>query len=607
MKCVKCGKSYPDDVVFCPECGSRLEADSAADRPADNDFVTPAAETPATETPVTDNIFTGGPAVPAEPTVMKPGKKVPIALISVIVLLVAAVAAVICFYGPLSNFMKRTFMSSEKYYQSIELASVDKMVDDLTENYGKLVVDKVKSDDQNVTADFEIALGKKGKSLLDTASALTPADLTWIESLGFKMDANKKKDIAGVLAGVTLNGTEIAQVDAIVNLEDYVTYLGLPTFASKYIFLNLPEMSGDSVEEITAEFEELSGMIESILPTESEAKTLLKRYLSILVKNSNNVEKEKGYVIKADGVEQKVMELVVTYDVETIKATYAEMAETVKDDKELLAVLTRIADAAKSEGRDLNPQDGIDEIVESLTEAQNKINDIAEIKMSVYVDNKGNVVGRSVKVGPDSTAVVVEYLAARDGSDYGYSATVSVNGAVMAEFSASGTLSGEKLTGKYSLDMTGATLLTGDIEKFDLASAKEGYPNGYFNVKVGSGVLTAAGLAGADSSASTALSILQNYALGFDFDCSKNKAKVVISVEAGKDDLLTLTSTVSTGNAKSISLPKEKDVVAINDINGLQQYVGELNFKEFLGNLKKAGVPQEYVDMIESQLDKLDF
>lgn len=596
----------PDDAVFCPECGTSLQAEPVNETPAETPAETP-VETPAAEGPIA---VAPAPAVAtAVPTEPKPGKKAPIALFAVLAVVAAAVVLVVCFYAQFTNLVKKTFMSSEKYYQSVEQENAKDLTERLTKAYDSLVVENIQSDSKNVNAEFEFALGEKGKSLLSAASALTTVKVDWIDSFGFKVDGNRKDNAGDVALDLFLNGTEIVKTDFAADLEQYILYIGVPTITSKYLALNVPALGGFDVEELAKQLNDYSSKMQEVIPTEKEIGTLFERYRSIVIKNSNNVEKKNGVVINADGVEQKVTELIVTYDEETVKAICEKMAETVAEDKELKEVLTRIAALANEEGQDLDVNEMIDELVKGLKDATTEMgSDFPDMKMSVYVDNKGHIVGRVSRITVGDKSADIAMYTAKNGGEYGFAATVTVDGAVMGEFSGSGKLSGDKFSGDYSLEISGATIVTGEIEKFDLLSAKNGYLNGYFSVKVGSGVMTAANLAGINSSVSSAtLGILQNYSLGFDFDCSKNKEKVVISVANDKDTIFTITSSLSQGSAKSFSLPGESDVVDIDDVNSYMDYVGSLNFDEFLSNLKKAGVPSEYIDLIDAQLDRFDY
>ena len=136
--------------------------------------------------------------------------------------------------------------------------------------------------------------------------------------------------------------------------------------------------------------------------------------------------------------------------------------------------------AAETAGGD--PDDIWEDFVDELEYAQDRADDIGnytEIDMTVYVDGKGDIRGRTVVI---NDYIKLEYAAPEDGSKYGIRLAVSQDDYEQFVFEGDG----KNKEGSFEMAVEGLHILDVSATDFDRDDLKNGYLNGSFDISLSS-------------------------------------------------------------------------------------------------------------------------
>lgn len=677
MFCEQCGTQIADGDLFCQECGWKVtvetvaidlnasaEAEKAENVTDGQQFfsapdkdelagtaVSQTAEDPVvqaapvqTETPVrteqpvqittpvqaaaaaANSFWTNENAVPpmvgnSTPVVNKPKKKskkgwlIALGVVAVIGVLVAVN------FARIENFFRKTFSSSEEYYQFVEAKQVETLVDAYMNGYDSYM-DMLSMDDKSYSVDMTLELGSELKSLM----RVTGVDLSWLESANLAVDTNFKDEVFEIASVIGVNDVDILSGNIIVDYEDENMYMQLPELNELYIGASF-EDAGMDVEVFEETFE-IFEAYQEFLPESDALEELLTKYITLALEQIDDVE-EKDATLEVGDVSQKCTALEITIDTETVQKMAEAVLEEVSKDKDLEDMVKKAMEMSEEMGMadpDMDADDMYDEFLDEVDSALERIDEIdmgdVEILMTVYVNGKGEVIGREIEAedfkfryampvsgssfemecyvetpnyGGSSAAAVrldEDYYDYEDEADEPEIFRMGIEG--------KGKLKGNKITGDFTIKDNSMSYVNVKVEGYNIKKAKDGEMVGTFTFTLSKDMKSML-----KDSGSMALAGYLNYGLEIDMDTDSDGGTVSFALVNDEEFLVKLTMESDSGKGEKVSIPSSKNVIDAMDEDELEEWVEDIEWDDIIKKLEKADVDDDYIEMFEELIDDM--
>lgn len=575
MFCGNCGNQMTETEKFCSKCGWRNPLDGGADQPA-------------MATPVQS--VAPSPGVPAEKK--GSGKKPPVGLLIGIGVAVLAVILLLVFLftsATVQNWFKKTFSEPEEYYQWVEGNAAEEAASNVTTIYNDYIRENLKLYDTSVSAEASVQLEEAGMDMLRLLG-MAGVDLSWFDSADLVADISVKDN----MISVNLQETDLLSVTGILDMADESMYLKLPDLNKMYAMIEV-----EDTDEFV-EYLELLKVLYEASPDEKLMKKLLDKYTGLALSCIDDVDMSDK-TIRAEGVSQDCVELEVTID-EKVLADMAELVlETMKEDEDIkewvLEAYAVIEESDYDMDLDMDAEEFYEELQDVIDDALDEADYISDYDvewlMTVYVDSKGNICGRSF----EDPVRNIEILMVHNGSEFGYSATYEMYDEKI-ELVGSGKDSGGKLTGEFEVEYNGMALVEISVENFDADKLKEGQLQGAFTVAPSSSLIRAMEL-------SSYASVIGELSLAVEAESDAKSVKLVCSVLQQEEKWGTITLALSGDSGKTVKLPADKEVVEIEEFEDFEEWYETVDWEGYIKKLVKAEVDDEITDILE-EISEMD-
>ncbi|GEM_PF-6543927 len=504
---------------------------------------------------------------------------------------IVVLALVLCNIKVAANFLRKAFSSPEKYYQYVEKKTVEEFSSDFGELYGRYFLDRLNISDRSVSAQLSMTLGEGGQELMNLAG-LAGVDMSWFESASFTLDSSVKKDTVFLGVGAVLNEVNILTGNVVLDLGEEMAYLQVPEVNKRYMGVEVDTGELGDVEELWEMYEAL----ERICPDQKQAEQLFNRYLTTLIGCVDDVTKKNG-VLEAEDIEQKCTVLTVTIDEETAKEMMIAVLTQMKEDKDIEKIIKNaltdeyiidqlyLDDMSPEEAYE-NFQDAIDEELEYMEDYDDYSSE--KIKMKVYVNNKGEIVGRTL-TAEDTT---IKMLMPEKGKKFGYEC--SYEDSYFDEsiaLTGTGTRSGDKVTGEFALEYNDSSMVNLTVKDYNTKDARKGIINGNMTLELSEDIEDLIGY-------TPGLSMIEDIKLTMDFKSDKSSSKCSMGVLM--DDKSIVDIVMSYKEEKGYKGPNPgKDAVVMEDMDDLSDWGKDFDLGGFTEALKKADVPSEITESLE--------
>lgn len=504
---------------------------------------------------------------------------------------IVVLVLVLCNLRVAANFLRRTFSSPESYYHYVEKKTVEDASADFAEMYGRYFLDNLDTSGRSVSAQIDVKMGEGGQDLLDLAD-LAGVDMSWLESASLMMNSSASKEAISFGLKAALNGVNIISGNVVVDLEEEALYLQLPEVNKRYMGVEFDTSDLGDMEEMW----ELYETLEKVCPDQKEAQQLVNRYFTTAIECVDDVTKKKS-VLEAGDIEQKCTVLTVTLDEETAQKVMIAVLTQMKDDKDIEKIIKNVmAEETLVEELyldDMSPeeayeefQDWVDEGLEYLEDYDDYSDD--KIKMKVYVNNKGEIVGRTI-TAEDTT---IKMLMPEKGKKFGYE--LSYKDSYYDESMAvtgNGTRSGDKIDGEFALEYNDISMADISVKDFNTKDARKGMINGKMTWKLSEDIEDYTGYV-------SGMSMIQKITVTTDFKSDKNSSKCNIGVSMKDKNLVDIMISYSKEKGYKGADPGS-DAVMIDDEDDLIKWGKDFNLNGLTDALKEANVPSEVTDSLE--------
>ena len=600
MFCTKCGNQVPDGAKFCGVCGNALAS-------AQEPVITPPVEEPVFEAPVQEPVYEApvqepvyeAPVQAYEPpaeepafalsTPATPKKKGKGKLVLGIIAAVLAVAVALAAFnwGSVSRFFIRSFGSPVAYMADVEKDNVAKTAENLATRYDEALA-TYSPKGTAVDANVSVEVGDALITLLSTALAQSGADmdLSWIDSIQLEPKINTYENTMQMDVGVGLNNTKIATVSVVWDMDSQTMWVGVPELHKTFVEMDAADTMGYEAEEAAESFkmsQQMTAAMMEALPSGDQLEKLINKYFGIIVDGIEDVEKSSEKM-EIDGLEQKLTLLTATVSQKEAVQIVTDLLEAAQDDKTIEDILDALSDTA---GMDLYEEFtyAVESTLEDMEDVKDEASNSKFLTIETYLDNKDDIVGRTLTVHMEGEKVEASYLTVTEGKEFTFEAEVDA-----LTVTGEGTVEGEKRTGSYTFTVDGTDYLVLEVE--DLLCTDEGDITGTVRL-----IPTATTYEMMDLPAA-ASTLLGQSALALTME----EESLKIGIETGGQTLLAMTLSGSTAKPSQVAIPEG---VSTEDDAGGQKWLSELDFDAVLGNLKKAGVPESYMSAIEQLVSML--
>lgn len=622
MECKNCGSAILEGDRFCSKCGTRVteeakpeEAKPGEAKAGEAKAGEEKAEDTKAERPIPLCIPEEKPLKPQngwnsiwkgmgrEKRILrepgKPGKWIPKALLCVLGVVAVALLAN---SAKLVNSYHRNFSTPEEYYRWVEQKSIRENAKTFAEYYVNYFVEYLHRYDSHVSGEIRLELGDAGREMMESAG-LEP----WFGEWAFRYESTSKDSIMQSILGLEVDGDKLFGLDAVMDLQDEAVYLGFPELTKTYLAVDTGE------RKFISGFEEIVGMepeeyLEALellevfykeCPDRKQMEALANRYLELLLNNIDDVKMRTGKTARAGSVTQTCTTLEIYLDKEDIRNMLSEFLEELREDSEVETLLYQVFGLA--EELDLNVgsyrdadefygafQDNIDEILDDM---DYYVTYHDELDMTVYVDDRGQIIGRTMEFPNSWDEISLSYLYPHHGSRFGYKASIMADGEEVS-VTGSGKEFWNKMDGSFTIKYEGNGVVDVEVEDFDLKSLRKGYLNGCFTVTAASGIGRAWDMRSAYSS-------LREMRLIFDVSTGRSSEKVSIELKEGRSSWGSLTITSKRGDGKKISVPSTKSAVFVEDERDFEDWWDTIDWDDFIKKMDKAGLPSDIMDAVE--------
>lgn len=591
MFCEKCGTQLQDGEKFCPNCGTPVQS------------VANLSGGPQSQ-PVSDG----------KKSKKKSKKKLFAAIGAVAAVAVVGVVA-FAFELPsrISELAHRTFSSSEDYYQHVEKNNIKGVANSVGSVYQSVVLDSKDFFETTSNSTITLTLGDGISDFFKLAEDMIGEDLSWLKSISSSSSVTINGNQFSLDLSTSLNKNKLLSLVMAFDLDEGDLFLKIPELSSTYLGVDLETAMGISIDDVVDAWEdfrhEYTDVIEA-LPSQDRIEKLISKYIAVATACVDDVNK-KSATLKVEGVSQKCTAL----EVEVTPYLIVDMLEAILDeakrDSELENLVVDIVDALGDvlgvDGDDVykNFLDELESLCDELNDSLRDVDDNDVLLLTLYVDNKGGIIGRTLEMEDDYSTVEIAMLMTESGGEFGYELSMYVdNGWSAADIAVlgSGKKSGDKISGEFVLSNNDEDILVVTTEDLDTKSLKAGRLNGKFSVSLTS---DSAYMLAREMGLSYIASVLEDLRLNISGKASENSFECTIGVAYHKKDMISVTVAADSQKASSVKIPKSKEVIFVENERDLEDWVDTIDWKKFFSGLEKTDLPDFILDPLEDLCDVL--
>lgn len=599
MFCEKCGNPVKDTERFCAMCGAPIQHTTDKMESDTVSKITSTAQSEAKE------ITEKGKEVWSKISGKEDGifrkifnKKNKVPLISGAVVVVVLLLVIVN-GARLNNFVHKTFTSPEKYYQFVEKKNAKEIASLGGEWYG-FGIDMLNIYDKSFIGELSVELGEDGQELISLLG-LTGVDVSWLKSVNIGVDSAVKNSVFKMGLSTGVNKDDIISGNLIMDMQNENVYVQIPELTKTYLGVELSDVLGAYDREMFEELQERQAANKeqlALLPKETEVEKLINKYLLIALGGVDDVSKGTK-TLKVEGVQKKYTELKVTIDSETMQDIAEAVLEEMQDDKDIERIIEDVIEASDT---DLDADDVYEEFVEEieyiLEDLQYLTDDDREFVMKVYVDGKGNIIGRSIEwESYYYNKQSISMLMPEKGNKFGYELSAEVDG-VTVKLVGSGKHSGDVISGDFQIKYNGASLLDITAKKLNIEELKKGRLNGTLKASVSSGIDKLVGNLYGYMDMSE-IDAIKDIELTLDSEATKHSGKYSLDVIYDEQDIGSITIAFETGDGSKTNIPSDKNTVMVEDTDDLEEWAESIVWDQVVSKFEKTDLPSDLIDLIE--------
>ena len=468
-----------------------------------------------------------------------------------------------------------------EYYKFVEMKEIDAGLKGYKAGYSDT---KKLANGFKENLDLTLSISDEGKNALAGLASMSLGesfDLSWFNDIKITSDFSfKDKQLVANLAA-KLNK---AKINMNLGIDEEKLVGRIPELNNKYLFAKYEDLgiSSSDLKEIKELFA-IYAKILNILPDYAQAEKSVKAYTETYFKYATQVERTDKASMTADNISQEVTKLDVTIEGENLKNLIAEELDLIQKDatiKEFCDMLSKLSNYGIRESEDF-----YDSFVETIMDIKEELEEEdfedSKIEMTLYVDSKDNICGRTISFAGDE---FYNYRFAKEKDKFEYITEFGPGGTTLS-LEGNGTVKGDVYSGDFVIyGLPEVDSLEFTVDKFDAAAAK----NGKLDCKF---TFTRPELE------------TFNMAVSAEIKTKGNKGSADFSVVQLEKKLISLAYEVGIAPTSSVKLPSGE--VDLSDQDQLDSYISEIKWDNLKSIIAQTGLPEEYCEMANDAIDSL--
>lgn len=327
----------------------------------------------------------------------KKGKVLPI-ILTIIVLLIAGLGAFVALnFRVAKNTFNKLTKSPEDYCKAVLLERGNKQVKAIGDAYDKFVANGFLADEFSSDSTITFTVTDDAFDLLDDKLSESGVDIdldefSFLSKIGAKYSVSKKGSLTSIYINTFDGDGTIIDGQIMFDKDEEMVYIGFPGESDEFMAYSLSDFYDE--EDIDELFEIIDKIdeVKNASPSRQQIESLYSKLLKAMVDSINDVDESKD-TLEIGELSAKCTVLTINFDEKMVKSMAKAICDFLSDD-ELEDIIYNYAEIFDEE----NADDFYDEYEESIEEMRNDADDFEmpediEIKLTLYVDNKGNIIG----------------------------------------------------------------------------------------------------------------------------------------------------------------------------------------------------------------------
>ena len=451
--------------------------------------------------------------------------------------------------------------------------------------------------DQGAQMDLAVTLGD---DLLSYVSSMLEgyelgSDASWLRQFGISTQMTTNESLMQNKVDVKLGSTTIVSANMIMDMITNASYIGLPGINDTYLgFMTETEEDTStpaigSASSVLGSLDAYSDIVNS-LPTEQELNTLLSRYLDVVLKALPEATTVTGPLsLGSVTLEATGNSITITnYQVLDIAKAVLTAAKSDADLKKIMDNLSKYSNEKTGETVDLYQEmvDGINEFLEGIDNIRNDFEDGTFMTINTFTYEK-QLVGFQLLM--ETPKLELDYFNLSDGTN----TALEVRIADFLQITGTGTVKKNMANGNYDVTVEGTKLMSVEVKDFDMKALEKGNLNGKLRLTLSEAIWENI-VENPFVDANTIIEVAM--------DINDNSSSVAFNLYNGEKLMLGLSILTKMISNSSINVPTQF-IDPTKDPEAMEQWLSNADFDQVISNLRKAGVPQALLDMIEQGME----
>ncbi len=395
-------------------------------------------------------------------------------------------------------------------------------------------------------------------------------NMGWFKDLSLSIDSNiQNNDLIKMVAGLGLNGTNIASLDFTASFTQGKYYLAVPELSSTTLLLESDDIVSPDV----------FNSVFAIYPDGETAERMYKKYARIALDNIN-IDTKTPTTLNVGGVSAKADLISVELDEKLVTEIGADILEAAVSDADIRNIITNVANTMTY----TTPSEFIDETYADMNESLEEMkSDLAgegvfstdKLFIDIYTDDSNAISGIIIR---DDTNEYIRYVTAEDNGKF--AEEFSVEG--RKYLTGSGNVADNTLSGTYTvLDGSGTTLANVALEALDREALEKGLLNMSASVKLSDAVISQYDLPS-----------MIGYC-DIHVDCKQSaKENVELSLTLNYNNVKVATISIGSQQKEATPISLPANALNVENEDALESFASSLSLNTIYSRLNEAGASQ---------------
>ena len=440
---------------------------------------------------------------------------------------------------------------------------------------------------------IDVTLGDVGKQLL----ASTGIDFSWLNSATLNMGVAVDDLNATIIGEALVNGTHIASLNAIADMQNMIEYIQIPELSDAYAYISLNSALAQAGID-PAQYQQILDMAKNIgqyYPTGEQLTSLISKYVPVILSGVTDQGTSTASVT-ASGVTAECTVYEATLDEKGAIAIVQALNDTVATDTELEAVLDNFGTLFAQLGQPMDLYEQLKAtLAQTAQEASSSTADSTEyFDFKVFQDAEGNMAAFTMEcydapgaISTDAPTINIKFP--KSGDQIGFEASIAMEGEAYS-ITGAGTLADGKLSGSYNVNVGPQAVAT--ITLTDVTTDAAADPvTGSASVQIVQSEMT---------QSDSTLQMLASFTpvCSWNFSKASKSGSLTLDIQTGGASLGTATISFAPAEITALGAPSAATSYNIEDDTQANSWISGFKIDALLANLQAAGVPESLINQV---------